>query len=143
VPHLPDLGTSTPIASGPCVRSVGWLSSAHPFPKGKSPPEVIAKLRELTSTWEESTEAMNWPAACGSHECEICHAFRAGGNLAVPSATVLFVAPEMIAHYVEVHEYLPPQAFINAVMVCPLASTHEYAIAVAPFVDRKLDTSPP
>jgi hypothetical protein len=46
---------------------------------------------------------------------------------------LLFVAPEMVAHYVEAHHYRPPAQFITAVTESPLPGTDEYRAAVASF----------
>jgi hypothetical protein len=46
---------------------------------------------------------------------------------------VLFVAPEMVIHYVEQHKYLPPDEFILALTRSPLPGTDEYTVAVAMF----------
>jgi hypothetical protein len=66
----------------------------------------------------------------GVHTCELCGSFKAGGNLGVPGDGVLYVAPEMIAHYVSAHGYLPPDEFVQAVSVSPLPGTEEYERAV-------------
>lgn len=52
----------------------------------------------------------------------------------MPSGAVLYVAPEMIAHYCESHECSPPQEFVAAVLSCPEPGTQEYADAIRPFI---------
>jgi hypothetical protein len=60
--------------------------------------------------------------------------------LGVPGRTVLYVAPEMILHYVTDHRYLPPAEFVEAVTTCPLPGTPAYAAAIAAFANsRPLD----
>jgi hypothetical protein len=54
----------------------------------------------------------------------------------VPSGDRLYFAPEMIAHYIERHEYAPPLDFVEAVLACPLPGTDGYAAAVAPLINR-------
>jgi hypothetical protein len=132
--HFPDMSTRTQIASSPFIRAVGWLSAAEPFATGDARPEFVTKLRTLATEWGASTVALGWPVACGWHTCELCGTFRASGNFGVPGDRVLYVAPEMVAHYVETHRYAPPDAFIDAVLACPRADTAEYALAVKPFV---------
>jgi hypothetical protein len=46
---------------------------------------------------------------------------------------VLYVAPAMIGHYVEHHEYAPPAEFIAAVATSPLPGTSEYQAGCAVF----------
>jgi hypothetical protein len=132
--HFADLSTTTQIARGPHVRAIGWLSAKYSYPKGPSPEAFIERLRSLCGRWGESVRALDWPIAGGFHTCELCNDFRAAGNFGVPAGAALFVAPEMVAHYVEKHGYLPPQEFIDAVMVSPTPGTADYADAVKLFV---------
>ena len=133
--YFPDMGTATQIASGPSVRDVGWLTVTVPYATGEMPPEFVSKLRLLATHWGASTEALGWPAAGGPHTCEICGRARAAGNFGVPGDSVLYVAPEMVAHYVEAHSYAPPDAFVGAVLRCPLPGTPDYVRAVEPFLE--------
>jgi hypothetical protein len=132
--YFPDMETTTQIVSGPAVRAVGWLAAAAPYSTGETPPEFVSKLRLLARNWGASTVALGWPAAGGTHTCEMCGNVRAAGNFGIPGDSVLYVAPEMVAHYVEAHRYAPPEGFITAVLRCPLPDTPEYARAVEPFL---------
>src|SRR4051812_16575626 len=133
--HFADLDTATQIATGPHVRAVGWLSAEHSYPEGSVSESFIARLRTLCAGWNDSVRALRWPVAAGPHTCELCKEFRTSGNLGIPADGVLFVAPEMVAHYVEKHEYLPPREFIQAVLMTPAPGTVEYAQAVKPFAE--------
>lgn len=128
--YFPDLGTESLVASGPQIRAIGWLSAHHGFATGSSDHEFRSKLQALCSDWEDSTSALGWPIAAGWHDCELCSSFRAGGNLGVPGNGVLFVAPQMVAHYVNEHDYLPPMDFVTAVRSCPVLGSPEYALLV-------------
>jgi hypothetical protein len=44
----------------------------------------------------------------------------------------------MIDHYVDAHDYLPPQVFLDVLAVAPLPGTDEYLVAVSPFRQRAL-----
>jgi hypothetical protein len=132
--YFADLDTTTQIARGPHVRAIGWLSAKHAYPRGASSPAFTDRLRSLCQRWGESGDALDWPVAAGPHTCELCNDFRASGNIGVPSGAALFVAPEMVAHYVEQHSYLPPQEFVDAVLASPAPGTADYADAVKPFV---------
>jgi hypothetical protein len=131
--YYPDLGTKSQIDSGAHVRAIGWLDNKHEYSSGDAPPGLIQKLQQFAARWEESVEALVWPVAGGAHVCELCGAFESSGNFGVPGDGVLFVCPEMVAHYVVAHAYLPPQEFVEAVMSAPLPGTTEYAEAVATF----------
>ncbi len=69
----------------------------------------------------------------GPHQCELCHSFMASGNIGVPTGDLLYVAPEMLAHYITAHRYAPPAEFVAALMASPLPGTPEYHDAVARF----------
>jgi hypothetical protein len=129
--HIPDMAVldSDTVATG-------WLHPDHSFPQGTVPPEFLARLREFARQWGSSIEALGWGAAGGYHTCEFCGKAWGSGTIGVPAGDRLFYIPEMIAHYVEQHEYAPPAEFIAAVLACPLPDTPEYKLAVAPFVKK-------
>jgi len=132
--HVADLATNSPVAQAPWVRAVGWLSKGTPMPRGQSMPEFVDRLRLLCASASESADALNWPVSAGVHACEFCDAYHSGGNIGVPDGDVLFVAPDMITHYVSEHQYAPPPAFIDAVLRCPAPGTRAYADAVQGFI---------
>ena len=70
----------------------------------------------------------------GLHTCEFCNRYSSTGSFGVPNGDILFVAPTMIAHYVERHQYAPPEEFIRAVLSSPLPGTEMHRAAVAKFV---------
>ena len=137
---FPDMGTDTDVDFGDHIRAVGWLSVEQPYTKGEVPPGFVARLQEFAEAWYHCSEALNWPIFMGGHECELCDRFYSSGNFAIPAGDLLFVAPEMLPHYVEAHGYRPPDEFIAAVMNSPLPNSKEYAAAIAPF--RLPDTRP-
>jgi len=51
-------------------------------------------------------------------------------NLYVPADGCIYVAPSMIAHYVDVHGCEPPAVFWEAVMNCPEMSSEAYKQAL-------------
>jgi hypothetical protein len=51
-------------------------------------------------------------------------------NLYVPAEGCVYVAPSMIAHYVDVHSYEPPAVFWGAVMNCPEMGSETYRQAL-------------
>ena len=128
-----DLGTVTMIDGGGHVRAVGWLSDTQPFPVGDVPGEFLTRLQEFGRRWSDSARALGWASLMGYHHCELCGGSMASGNFGVPWGTLLFVAPQMVTHYVEVHRYCPPLQFIRAVMESPMPGTEEYGVAVARF----------
>lgn len=135
--YFHDLATETGIASGPRIRAIGWLSNRHSFPTGDSSEDFVKMLRVICARWGDGGRALGWPCACGLHTCELCGKFHASGNVGVPTDSVLFVAPEMVLHYVEQHRYRPPQEFVDAVLSCPLPGSPEYERAVEAYVSLK------
>ncbi len=121
------------IDSGPHVRAVGWLDDTHEFTKAEIPQQLQVKLRQYSDNWDKSTAALEWPAAAGVHECELCGDYSSGGNFGVPSQEHLFVCPQMVCHYVEIHGYRPPEVFLRALEAAPLPDTDEYTAAVEHF----------
>src|SRR5690349_1490676 len=98
---FPDMGRESMIASGEHVRAIGWLSSDHPYNRGTAPDDFVARLREFARLSGDSTIALDFGAFGGYHVCEFCQEFSGGGNFGVPYGHVLFVAPDMVSHYVE------------------------------------------
>jgi hypothetical protein len=112
------------------LRSVGWLSKDFVFPRGEVSWDFFSKLCELTKNpWQPFLFR-------GFHVCELCQfknyerTCKGTNNLFIPFNDVIYVAPEMILHYINEHHYLPPAVFIEAVMHCPDMQSIEYKILV-------------
>jgi hypothetical protein len=115
------------VPAGTVTSTVGWLDGEHDFPKGVVTEEFLLALEHL---------CLQHPCARtrGWHSCELEHAghrleypLRVTINdtdIALGSAEVRVVshdgswliAPNLILHYVKDHSYLPPRAFIEAVL---------------------------
>jgi hypothetical protein len=131
--HFADMGTSSMMAAGSHVRAVGWLDARHAFPTGRLDAAVVDRIGAFANSWRLSVVALEWPCAAGSHTCELCGSFESSGNLGVPAGEILFVCPEMIAHYVGAHDYVPPKEFVEAINRAPLPGSAEYTAAVSRF----------
>src|SRR5512143_347802 len=115
---------------GPAVN-VGWLDEDHAFPTGSVPPAFVEALSELC-------RAGVLPMR-GVHFCNLCVPRRerrsyadlvptvvrsAAGDYHVGNAEIRvpraggipYAAPNMVIHYVVVHGYRPPDAFVEAVL---------------------------
>ena len=100
--------------------AVGWLEQGHSFATGKVSKEFFAQLVGLlTDPWQPAVTA-------GFHRCAFCRSTSerntivAGiANLFIPARTGVYVAPSLISHYVDAHEYCPPRDFQEAVLKCP------------------------
>lgn len=130
---FPDMGCKSLVAAGNHVRAVGWLHPDHPYTTGPVPDEFLARLKEFVARSGDSAEALYFGAFGGYHTCEFCDRSHGIGNFGVPSGDVLFVAPEMVVHYIEQHGYRPPDEFVEAVLRSPLPDTDEYQLITEPF----------
>ena len=117
------------------LLAVGWLERDHVYNKGPVREEVVdTLLRLLVDPWQP---VMTW----GWHICSLCplshfpptltykgkRIAMGISNVFVPGDQCIYVAPSMIAHYMSVHEYAPPQAFCQALLACPpMHSTHYF-----------------
>ena len=130
---FPDMGCETMVAGGQHIRAIGWLHPDHSHTEGVVPQDFLARLKAFAARSGDSAEALYFGAFGGFHTCEFCGRAHGIGNFGVPSGDLLFVAPEMVVHYVEQHGYCPPPEFVAAVLRSPLPDTEEYQVITEPF----------
>jgi hypothetical protein len=95
----------------PGTVNVGWLEKSEPFPTGQTSEEFRTRLLELCGRPVRQTR--------GIHTCSLCRGKdRATGSaeIRVAGAAAVYAAPELVHHYVTVHDYRPPEEFIAAVL---------------------------
>ena len=118
----------SPYTDSARIVAVGWLERGHQYPVGQVSAEVFAKLRALlVDPWQPA-------AAAGAHQCDLClHEPEKAGtrNLFVPGEQRIYVAPELILHYVNAHWYQPANEFCDAVLRCPPMKSTEYRRAIS------------
>ena len=140
VTHFADLSPCTyfPFDAGDQFTAVGWLESDHEYSRGPVTEELVARLTQLLVNPWQPWVTMGW------HNCEFCRFSRGSrqftfenttidmgiSNLFVPAADTIFVAPSLIVHYIDAHEYSPPQQFQNAVLACPEMRSMKYLKAI-------------
>ena len=86
----------------------------------------------------QTREAYSQYCFRGGKDCSLCVAnslpppgpIWSQENVFVPGSGVVYVAPGGIPHYIEVHAYLPPLEFVDAVLLCPDCGTSEYRLAL-------------
>ena len=107
--------------------NVGWLSQEQPYDSGAVPPEFVKAVRKLVASPVNLYR--------GSHLCEFCPdplsiTTRSGLQMIDPSTGtdgngeirvtgsdgLTYVAPVLVLHYIEVHQYRPPRSFVTAVL---------------------------
>ncbi|MEX2560104.1 MAG: hypothetical protein WD403_09320 [Pirellulales bacterium] len=118
------------------------MAPGQPYARGAVGRVFVERLVELLADpWQPSI-------AVGTHHCGFCRLtggpvlFRLEGQLAgaeivmgtsnlfVPAEGFLYVAPSLILHYMDAHDYSPPVDFQRAVMACPAMRSMEYLKAV-------------
>ena len=120
------------------LRAVGWLEPGQEYMRGHVDRAFFEKLCELL---QRPWAPMHY---MGYQDCRFCRFTggrstqlqRKGGiaripgnsilNLFVPGDGVIYGSPELIAHYIDAHEYRPPDEFVEAVLKCPRMSSKEY-----------------
>jgi hypothetical protein len=117
----------SPLGDMEHMLAIGWLGRGHTYPVGEVPMAVYKKLTSLLSEPGQ-------PAASGAIQpCVLCvyEPERAGTmSLFVPGDKRVYVAPELILHYMNAHGYQPPEEFCQAVTSCPRMGTPEYRQAL-------------
>lgn len=109
--------------AAPYLTSVGWLARDKEYNRGPVDSAVYQKLKALLDD--------SWPNLRfrGFHQCELCRPHdeaRCNNNLFVPDGHRIFVCPAMILHYMDAHEYNPPDEFRSAVLACPHTRSTDY-----------------
>lgn len=129
--YAADLAPACQVASGDRVRAIGWLDVDHPFPIGRVEPRFLEQLRFHVA------DPGRWLAAvsAGVHPCDLggCAGPAGSQYVVIPSRHFVYVAPDLVVHYVERHEYAPPRDFVDAVLSCPEQSSDEYVDLLLPF----------
>lgn len=124
--HFDDLTPYTyagdePVAS---LLNVGWLGAERPFPVAPPISGLVSALRELTA------HPVNLYR--GKHQCEFCpgpppelrngllwstapEEILGNGEIRVEGSDgITYVAPVLVRHYVEKHQYAAPLVFVEA-----------------------------
>jgi hypothetical protein len=120
-PDLSEYGYLKGIARDPLHRNIGWLDSEHSFERGTVPEPLLAKFRKLCAARVNLTRGFHLcelcespvrgvPAACEGGEIKLgCAEVRVGGL-----DGIVYVAPDLVLHYMTDHRYLPPAEFLEA-----------------------------
>ncbi len=111
------------------LRAVGWLEYGKPYSTGVIDVQVLNRLTELrVNAWEPVHFS-------GYHRCDLCSGEQGPvgiNNLFIPGDGFLYVSPELIVHYITVHQYAPPAEFCATVLACPPMGSRAYLKVVEP-----------
>lgn len=113
--------------------NIGWLAQGHEYACGVVNQELALALAKLA---KRPTNLYH-----GLHECEFCPANSAAhgtGEIRLTVDSTTYAAPTLVAHYVSVHGYEPPAAFVEAAIAAGNALVeldkveHEVLTAMTP-----------
>jgi hypothetical protein len=125
VAHFEDLTPYRFLGNRPAAVNIGWLSLRQPYDKGPVAADLVETLREL-AVLNPTNQTR------GFHTCEFCEdqkvipqttavwkgQVRKLGSAEIwvtSSAGVTYASPDLILHYIESHEYLPPKEYLQAI----------------------------
>jgi hypothetical protein len=106
------------------VLMIGWLTGNAEFQRTEADTLFLNALRSLYPNHQVNKMR-------GYHKCQLCHNVSKKGPLEssldvdlgaaelwIPSVdkSVIFAAPDMIIHYIETHQYRPPDCYRDAVI---------------------------
>jgi hypothetical protein len=96
--------------------NVGWLGTTADFDTGPVAPAFLIALRARPRTNQTR----------GLHFCGLCERPASGDLDELPAGSAeihvkgsdgtVYGAPTLITHYIEAHNYRPPQVFVDAVL---------------------------
>ena len=102
-------------------KAVGWLSCEYSYPKGKIASGFLERLSIFCcSSHIYYMGSMKLPTCGDNRHC------LGSGDILIFGPGDVYIAPNMIYHYVADHDYLPPDEFIQAVLFSPLPDSAEY-----------------
>lgn len=112
--------------------AVGWLRRGKPFPTGKTPPQLLQRLvpfchpDAIVAPWPKPL-----PSGLDNRPLDpiTIHGVTlelGRGEIRVMGDETIYAAPDLIIHYIQNHQYLPPEPFIDAVMNGPSPSSPEF-----------------
>jgi hypothetical protein len=117
------------------VKNVGWLNLASSIPLGGVSVEMLSKLKEIVTgngifnPIVEPIRESPLCQTCGDLDLRNAKGQRlANSELWIPAGETIYASPIAILHYIEVHNYRPPNEYIeaiDAVDVCELFIAHE------------------
>lgn len=98
--------------------NVGWLGRGRRFPKGASPAGLAEALQRMAHTHRaRQTRGFHFCPWCASRVFGVrTDCSRGSAEIRVMGVGVAYAAPELVAHYVGAHGYLPPAGFVQAVL---------------------------
>jgi hypothetical protein len=88
--------------------NIGWLDNEHPFETAEPTVELVRALHKLVHHPVRISRPL--------HLCDLCGNAAGTGEIEVTAQEAVYIAPTLIAHYVEQHHYSPPAEFEAAAL---------------------------
>lgn len=124
VMYFEDLGPFVNIAgeNEPDSLAIGWLDHEHPFTKGRISESMLNMILMLCLQPTNRTRGYHQSPFLVSStygykvECSQGSVLLGSGEIRVEGCDgKMYIAPDLIYHYIKDCGYLPPQAFLDAV----------------------------
>jgi hypothetical protein len=111
------------------LMAIGWIERGKRFPKGHSASLSVERIHLLREEFGRAFPSISFR---GLHDCSLCMARldQSHINLYIPHRGFVFVTPARVDHYIQEHQYLPPESFIEALLNCPSPLSEDYRIAI-------------
>lgn len=122
--YYPDLSVyDYDYYSPPEGMTIGWLEKGHGFQTGEVETEDLENLSDLGHLAEGQSRGWHYCAFCGKRELQYAWSERFNSKYSLGSAEIrvrsddgtLYIAPNLVIHYVLDHGYRPPDEFLQAV----------------------------
>ncbi|MBW6292603.1 hypothetical protein KZ863_26470, partial [Pseudomonas aeruginosa] len=120
-------GISRPLQLG-SVRNIGWLGRGQQYSRGRVSSGLLDKLKLIIMS--EGAVDFHVNRVMSAHECVVagCRDLFVGdvglgfSEIWIPGVEkgAYFASPSLILHYIEEHDYCPPQMYSEAVMAVDL-----------------------
>lgn len=102
---------------GPSLVNFGWLDVGHDYPRGRSGPNIIEYFLRLAAGYANRMRGYHRCPFCGDEKQETM--VLGGGLIYLGNAEIhvtvgdtTYIAPSLLPHYMEAHEYMPPQEIL-------------------------------
>lgn len=105
--------------------NVGWLQKDNEFTTGEVPEGFLDRLKKFEKNRFFKTRGM--------HFCEFCQENHSSSDeiRVVSKDGKVYASPTLLSHYIDEHNYLPPQEFIDAVVEGPEPGSKDYEQVIA------------
>jgi len=100
----------------PCIYSWGWIgdtiSSSENTLNDEDRAELVKTLKAISKDYDNVTDH-----CMGHHTCEICEKddYDFNGTVRIVYEDKVYCSPAGVHHYIEMHDYIPPQEVLNVI----------------------------